>query len=346
MKIQFVMKVLACVTLLCLSGTTMAPAGQLVTEDQRQWASQAVRQEQALAAIQKPKTVAVLYFRNQSDQPELDMLQKGLTLMLISDLAKLDLITVIERTELQALLEELGFGRSGLVDPGSAPRVGRLLQAEHLIGGAFAADSPKALRIGVDVLETASGRSVGRAEADGPLDNIMVLQKQLLAEIVHALKLDLSPAQKARLETPLSRDPEALLALFKAIEAGDQGQYAAAAEHYDRALLRDPGLSIAQRGLQQLVSQGLAPLPYGLQRRALLRKTRQRTSFTTGLAPSLPVSRLRHPVAVAPEDSEQIETDDSLNETDDIIDDFIDDSNDNFIDDSDFNNFNDDSTNP
>ena len=55
--------------------------------------------------------------------------------MLITDLSKIKGIKVLERVKMQALVEELGLGISGLVEAKTFPRVGRLLGAQHLVGG-------------------------------------------------------------------------------------------------------------------------------------------------------------------------------------------------------------------
>ena len=87
--------------------------GQVVTDDARTWAKQAVEQEKALKTIMGANTVAVLYFLDRTGKPDLDPLQKGLTVMLITDLSKVKSLTVVERVRLQAVAEELKLGVSG-----------------------------------------------------------------------------------------------------------------------------------------------------------------------------------------------------------------------------------------
>lgn len=296
-------------------------AGQVVPLETKQWARQTVAQEKQLNAVTKPNSVAVLYFQSPSDQPELAPLQKGLTIMLISDLAKLDVITVIERTELQALVEELGFGQSGLVDAASAPRVGRLLQAQYLIGGVLNSDSTQQLSIKGELLDVAPGKSAGRLAAKGGTEQIFDLEKQLLGQIVTALKLELTPDQKTALRKPLSRDREALMDLFKAVDAGDCQQFDPAEQFYSSALRRDPNLAMAKESLEELKTfraaqassiagaqqKGATPEEQSSenleQRSRLLHSTRQNTSFTTDLKPATPVSRVPSPAAVEPRET-------------------------------------------
>ena len=80
--------------------------------------------------------VAVLYFENQGN-PELEPLKVGLAQMLISDLTGTPGVAMVERTQLQAILNELELGHSGKVDPETAARVGKLLGAEYMVLGTY-----------------------------------------------------------------------------------------------------------------------------------------------------------------------------------------------------------------
>ena len=67
-------------------------------------------------------TVAVCYYQDLSSGQESSGFQKGLAAMVISDLTKIKSIKVVERVRLQALLEEMKLGQTGIVDPKTAPR--------------------------------------------------------------------------------------------------------------------------------------------------------------------------------------------------------------------------------
>jgi TolB-like protein len=280
-------------------------AGHVVTPELRAWAKQAVSQEKELRLVTKPQTVAVLYFANPGDDVGLVPLQKGLAVMLMTDLAQLDMLTVIERTELQALVEELGFGQSGLVDEASAPRVGRLLQTEFIIGGQVRRTGDGQLDLSATVLEVGPGKVVGRARARGNPDRVFDLEKQLLDTIIPAINIVPSPRQKKQLAKPLAKRPEAAMALFEGMDAADKHHFEEASRHYGSALNIDPKFKLARQSLKELTTLKLAgadvtpPPPLKritkTQRKDLLRSMRNRTSLTTGLTPSLPDSRIPVP---------------------------------------------------
>lgn len=83
-----------------------------------------------------PGTLAILYFDNQGN-PELEPLKVGLAQMLITDLRGTPGVTVIERAHLQDLLDELEMGHSGVTDPETAAKLGKLLGAEWMLLGSY-----------------------------------------------------------------------------------------------------------------------------------------------------------------------------------------------------------------
>ena len=102
-------------------------AGQVVTNEMKLWAKEALKKEKELETTVMPKSVAVLYFHNKTGLPILDILQKGIAIMLMTDLSMVKEINLIERVKMQALVEELGLGVSGLVTPETTSRTGNTL---------------------------------------------------------------------------------------------------------------------------------------------------------------------------------------------------------------------------
>jgi TolB-like protein len=258
-------------------------AGQVVTEDLRLWARDAVARESALDTRPAPNTVAVLYFDNQTRRPELDPLRKGLAVMLITDLSKIDSIQVVERTRLQALIDEIDLGESGLVDPSTAPRVGRLLGAAYLVGGRLLPVQPDDIRIDSDLLRTASRDALGNPTRSGPLEELLRMEKEIAFEIVRLLGLELSPDQIRELEKPLTTDLKALMFWFQGIGLSDRQDYTRAAAAYRMALQADPAFGPAAAALNELRSLKLVPAPRDTTE--MLEGLRRRVSVNDGPEP-------------------------------------------------------------
>ena len=268
-------------------------AGQVVTEELRVWAKEAAGREAGLEARGAEDTVAVLYFQNRSGNDQWDLLQKGITFMLMTDLSQVEDIRLVERVRLQALLEEMKFGTSGLVEPVSAPKVGRLLGARYLVGGDILAGSSQVLSLTSTLLDVPPGQILGRPAQEGRLEEVFQLEKGLLFELVALLRIELSPDERRQLSRPLTTDTEALFSLFEAIDLSDRGEYRRAAACYRRAIQRDPELGAAREGLEELTRLEL--VPEGLSSRSLLVSLHRRTAYTLGLRLDDSLRRARDP---------------------------------------------------
>jgi TolB-like protein len=267
-----------------------ASGGQVVTDEAKVWAKQALEQEKALRTTIEPNAVAVLYFINLTKQPDLDPLQKGIAVMLITDLSKVKSLAVVERIRLQALVEEMKLGASGLVEESSASRVGRLLGAHWLVGGTIQAGS---LKLKSNVLDVSTAQITGQAEVEGILEELLRMEKDLVFELIKLLKIEPTPQEETALKKPMTKSIKALLDFFKGIEMSDLGNYEEAARYYESALKADPGFDSVKDALEELRRLGLiSPTNKSLD---LLRSLRNQTSLTNQLTPQQPVKRLITP---------------------------------------------------
>jgi len=246
-----------CTVTLWFYSVAIVQAGQVITGDQRDWAKKALAQEATLGTIESSQSVAVLYFHNKTSQKRLNALQKGLALMLITDLSKIDNLFVVERIRVQALLDEMDLGASGLVDKATAPKVGRLLKAYYVVNGDINEGSIQQLELGSYLLDVPFKNVTNLPPAGGSLEELFRMEKDLLFNIVEQLNIYVSPAQKKELEMPLSKSSAALLALFLGIDYSDKAMFRDASKMYDRAIAEDPGLQLAQDSLQELKDMGL-----------------------------------------------------------------------------------------
>jgi TolB-like protein len=257
--------------------TSLSWGSQVVTEDVRMWAKKVLAEEKALGVLTEKNTLAVLYFRNKTGQADLNPLQKGFAVMLTTDLSSVKGIQVVERIKLQALTEEMGLGVSGLVEPDTAPRVGRLLGARWLVGG----DITASLKVQANLLDVPSSEIIGQPDVEGTLSDLLRIEKEILFKIIELLKIEITPEQRAILRKPCSTRSSALIAFFKGIDASDRGDYEKAAEFYESALMDDPDICEVRNTLRELQVLGLV----NLRKRSgnLLKSLKQQTSLTDQL---------------------------------------------------------------
>ncbi len=288
--------ILSLLILLSFSMVLLKPscwAGQVITEEIRTWARKVMQEEKSLDALSLPNTVAVLYLYNKTERKELIPLQKGLALMLITDLSKVKGIQVVERINIQALTDEMGLAISGLVDPNTVPRIGKLLRAKWILGGEFIEPKPPVFTIKSNLLDTSDQKIIKQPSASGNLTEIFDMEKDILFDIIKFLKIELTPAEEEDLKKPLSHNINAVMELFKGIDASDKGDYENSEKHYNEALKADPKLSLAKEFLTELKSLGLIPIKK--RGRNLLKSLRNRASLTDQHAPEDPVKRALNP---------------------------------------------------
>jgi TolB-like protein len=255
-------------------------AGQVVTDDLRQRVLQSIHNEGSRPFQPAANTLAVLYFHNKTARSDLDPLEKGMAVMLITDLAKVKEIRVIERAQIQALVEELQLGTSGLVAPDTAPRMGQLLGARFVVSGDLGDMPPGQITIAAHLLEMPEISLLGTPTRSGYMDDLLRMEKELVFEIIRLLQIELTPGQIEELRKPITLDLKALMLFFQGIQSSDRGAYEEAAAYYRDALQRDPGLGPARAAVLELERLRLiAPLPGN---DALLRTLHKRVSVNTG----------------------------------------------------------------
>jgi TolB-like protein len=241
-----------------MCGTMVMEAGaeQLVTKETHDWAKKTIQEEQALPGAPSKNTLVVLYFKNNTGKAELDPLQKGLTLMLITDLSEIKDLQLIERIKLQALTEELGLGKSGIVAPESAPQVGKLLRAQWLLGGDLTGGNADRLAVLSKLLEVPTTTVIAQPKEEGALQELLRMEKDLVFEVVKVLNIEVKPDLEKVLRKPCSTNMKALNSLFRGIDASDRGNYNQAADLYSEALQEDPNVCIAGSALNELKNSG------------------------------------------------------------------------------------------
>ena len=206
------------------------------------------------------KTIAVLDFDNNSidDVEKLANLGKGLADMIITDLATLSKLKVVERERIQFVLDELALSDSTvknkrLVDPEFAVRVGKLMGAQSVLIGSFMKFGKK-LRVDVRMVKTETSEIFKTDFVDGSQDDIFDLSKKLAIKVTQNLDVALDKLEKDKLENKEVKEVplEAMMAYSEALNLLDQERYTEARTLLDRALTIAPDFQMAQQKLTVL----------------------------------------------------------------------------------------------
>ena len=210
----------------------------------RKFATKALAEEKKIMAV-KPdaNTVAVCYYQDLSPDKSLRAFQKGLTAMMISDLTKIKSIKVVERVRLQALLEEMNLGQTGIVDPKTAPRVGKLLGARNVIFGNLALGSIKAT---TTLASADQGTVKGSVTASVDQDRFFELPAFIVRDIAGIMKIELTDEERKAIGVPHTKVYKALVYFGNALDALDAGKWKEANDYFGMALKEDPMFDLAR----------------------------------------------------------------------------------------------------
>jgi tetratricopeptide (TPR) repeat protein len=211
-------------------------------------ARQAIIQERQLAPQPgDPQTIAILPLEVVGDsayQP----LSRGLAQMLISDLSLIQTFRMVERLQIGALLDELALGQGGRVDPATAARVGRLVQAGRMVSGLAAVSEAGPVRLEATVVQ-ATGEVATADAVTGQLRDLLRLEKDLVVSLAARLGYTLSEAERRLILENGTQNLQAFLAYSRGLLAEDVGDFSRAALYFSDAVQADPNFQAAK--LQQ-----------------------------------------------------------------------------------------------
>jgi tetratricopeptide (TPR) repeat protein len=278
----------------------------LLREEARESARQAVAAEATITSGQADdQTIAVTTFKNLGSN-QLGPLGKGMAAMLISDLSQVPDLQVVDRIRLQALLEEMALGTSGLVDKQTAPQVGRLLKAKHVTTGSLTDLESINMMIASVVMDTDQQTSIGSQQAQGGLAQFYDLEKKIACQIIEDIGRDCRtvPAGFKKIHT---RSMPALVAYSRGLDDFDQERYVEARAMFQKSLEEDPQFELAEDALMAtptvaILSMNTSELVTGAASSGLPAPAAGTavigTTTTTGIAVAVPVAGAT--VGVAP----------------------------------------------
>ncbi len=190
-------------------------------------------------------TVAVCYYDDLSPDKELKAFQKGLTAMVITNLSKIKSIKVLERVRVQALLEEMKLGQTGIVDPATAPKIGRLLGAETVVVGNLSKGSINAVTTLTSALE---GKAIGSSAVSLKESDFFLLPAKIVSNIADLKGITLTQEEKDAIGVIQTRNLKAFVYYGQALDALDAGDWKKAKDLYAMALREDPKFKDASDG--------------------------------------------------------------------------------------------------
>jgi hypothetical protein len=197
----------------------------------------------------------VLPLRFTGADTTLQPLERGFADMLTTDLARSSQLTLVERSRMQALLDELALQKAAAADASTSARAGRLVRAGRVVQGSLlqvgSAPANPQLRVDAAVVDVPTTQVRGTAQGSDVLDQVFDLEKRLALDLFRELGVTLTAAERNAIEQRPTRSLAAILAYSRGLAEEDAGRYHAASRYFNEAVRIDPGFGAAQQKGQE-----------------------------------------------------------------------------------------------
>ena len=198
--------------------------------------------------------IAVFPFVNSGsfgqDKENFEALERGLAAMLISELSTNPQARLVDREQVQRLIEEQNLGTSGRVDGQTAARIGKLVGAKYVITGQFI-DFYGDFRIDARLVNVETSEIV-KVEADKmQRDHLFDLIRTVATRLMKDASLPALPRQTSEQRMSRQVPTEALTYYSRALLYHDRGDHARAREMFQQAIATFPDFTEAKEGLQR-----------------------------------------------------------------------------------------------
>ena len=209
----------------------------------------AARSQGALATSPAPdNSIAVLPFKNLSEDKANTFLASGIQDEILTSLAKISGLKVMSRTS-TARYESSPQNLSGIAGE---------LHVANIIEGSVQRAGDK-IHINVQLIRADTDAHLWAQSYDGGLGDIFSFEVEVAQSVAHALQTVISPEEKARVQAKPTDNADAYVLYLRAREyqtrpTGLLQDYQMADQLYTQALALDPGFALAHARLSQTLA--------------------------------------------------------------------------------------------
>ncbi|HEY4980255.1 MAG TPA: protein kinase, partial [Candidatus Acidoferrum sp.] len=196
---------------------------------------------QLSAAAPAKKSVAVLYFENQSGGKEDEYFRDGMTEDIITELSKITQIQIFPRSEMLAFRDR----------PMSAPQVGQQLGATYVLEGTIRRSGNR-LRITAQLVEGATRHSVWAERYDRQLEDVFAIQDEIARSIAQALRITLSPQEEKTIGLKPTENTQAYDFYLRGRSYTRRENMDYALQMFEQAIQLDRNFALAYAGIAHL----------------------------------------------------------------------------------------------
>jgi tetratricopeptide (TPR) repeat protein len=202
--------------------------------------------ELPLPQVPGRRTVAVIFFDNQSESRDLDWLREGLADMLITNLSRSARLTVLGRQQLHLLLERRGYGDATHLHLDDALDIARRIHAETIVMGGFTRLGDR-IRVDAALHDAATGQFIAAESFTTDRPEQILTQVDLLSlKLASHLGDDATEGERrAPLGEVMTSNLEAYRCYSLAVERAQAYHTAEALALLEQAVRLDPEFAMA-----------------------------------------------------------------------------------------------------
>jgi serine/threonine protein kinase/cytochrome c-type biogenesis protein CcmH/NrfG len=203
--------------------------------------SSSVSSVTAAAPVAARKSVAVLYFENQSGAKEDEYFRDGMTEDIITELSKITQLQIFPRSEMLAFRDK----------PVTAPVVGQQLGASYVLEGTIRRAGNR-LRITTQLVETSSRSAAWAERYDRQMDDVFSIQEGIALSIAQALRVTLTPQEERKIARKPTENPQAYDFYLRGRNYTRQQNFDFALQMFEQAIKLDPQFALAYAGVANI----------------------------------------------------------------------------------------------
>ena len=233
---------------------------------------------QAVAAQQK--SVAVLYFENQSGAKEDEYFRDGITEDIVTELSKIAKLEIFPRSEMLAFRDK----------PVTSQQVSQKLGAAYVLEGSIRRAGNR-VRITAQLVEASTRHSVWAERYDRQLEDVFAIQEEIARSIAQALRITLTPQEEKTIARKLTENPQAYDFYLRGRSYTRRENMDYALQMFEQAIQLDSNFALAHAGIAYLCG-----LIYELreQNQKWIERGLAACDRATALAPDLPEVLVAH----------------------------------------------------
>jgi non-specific serine/threonine protein kinase len=226
------------------------------------------------------RTVAVLYFENQSGAKEDEYFRDGITEDIVTELLKIQQLEIFPRSEMLAFRDKQV----------PALQVGQQLGAAYVLEGSIRRAGSR-VRITAQLVEVSTRHSVWAERYDRQLEDVFAIQEEIARSIAQALRITLTPQEEKIIARRPTENPQAYDFYLRGRSYMRRENLDYALQMFEQAIQLDPNFALAHAGIAHLC--GLI-YEYREQKPKWIERAKAACERATVLSPDLPEILVSH----------------------------------------------------